>query len=112
MPRGCKPSLLPSSSPVNFFPPRAVNTSSSTAVSNTYELQKPNPVLRIREGSRVSLIIIFLSFSTARKFPCASCRRDISVCDAQSPRHPPARLLFQFACAPVPDACGAVLGDG
>src|SRR5262244_3158704 len=63
MPRGCKPSLLP----INFFQLSAVNTSSTTAVSNTFELQKPNPVLRTREGRMChSLLFSFLCFDGAK----------------------------------------------
>src|SRR5262245_41811735 len=47
--------------------PMAVNTSSSTAVSNTFELQKPNPVLRTREGRMChSLLFSFLCFDGAK----------------------------------------------
>src|SRR5262245_45801306 len=72
-----------------LFPLSAVNTSNSTAVSNTFELQKPNPALRIREGLHVSLIVIFLSLLRRREnFHALHTHHDIPVCDAQSPRHP------------------------
>ena len=51
MPRGCRPSAAPSSAPVMPRSPSTVNTSSFTAVSRTFELQKPKPVCMIRDGS-------------------------------------------------------------
>jgi hypothetical protein len=47
MPRGCKVSTRPSSALVIERAPRVVNTSSSTAVSSTFEGRNPKPTSRI-----------------------------------------------------------------